>query len=53
MGTTGYTVRGGRYRNTRTIPTEGFSRTWDNNAADDVGFRGVSRGPRAEDTGDA
>ena len=33
MGTTGYTVRGGRYRNTRAIPTEGFSRTWDDNAA--------------------
>lgn len=50
MGAAGFVVRGGRYRNTRTIPSEGFSRAWEDSAADDVGFRCVSPAPRLHDT---
>jgi hypothetical protein len=50
MGAAGFVVRGGRYRNTRTTPSEGFSRAWEDSAADDVGFRCVSLAPRLHDT---
>jgi len=42
LGPGAWIVRGGRYRNTGTIPSEGFTRAWENSAADDVGFRCVS-----------
>ncbi len=42
----GWVVRGGRFRNTPNVPSEGFTRAWEDGAVVDVGFRCVGRPTR-------